>query len=90
MDGLIFGMIDNGVLLLGAFTGMEVERYLPKRFQTGLGSIVGAGLGNTLSDALGATIDPSMQPMIVGITIGCLIPLLAIPVIAYFKKGTTS
>jgi len=86
MEGLIFGMIDNGVLLLGAFTGLEVEKALPKRFQKGLGAVIGAGLGNTISDAMGAALDPAMVSMIGGITLGCIIPLLAVPVIAKFKK----
>ena len=32
---LIYGNIDNFVLILGAFTGFEIEKYLPKKFQTG-------------------------------------------------------
>ena len=89
MEGLIFGMIDNGVLLLGAFTGLEVEKYLPKRFQKGLGAVAGAGIGNTVSDGLGAALDPSMTHMIVGIVVGCLIPLIVIPVVSHFKEEST-
>ena len=48
MDGLIFGLLDNGVLILGAFTGLSVERYLPTRFQAGVGGVFGAGIGKTL------------------------------------------
>ena len=46
MDGLLFGFIDNAVLLVGAYTGFEVEKVLPKRFQVGVGAIAGAGIGN--------------------------------------------
>mgnify|MGYP003642669434 CR=1 FL=1 len=52
IDGLIFGFIDNAVLIAGAVTGYEVERFLPRRFQVGVGAIAGAGIGNTVSDAL--------------------------------------
>ena len=85
MDGLLFGFIDNAVLLVGAYTGFEVEKVLPKRFQVGVGAIAGAGIGNTASGAAGALIDPSMFHMVGGITLGCLIPLLAIPMLARLR-----
>ena len=81
MDGLIFGIVDNGVLLLGAYTGLEIEKFLPRRFQSGAGAVVGAGIGNTISDTIGAVIDPALHGMIAGITCGCLIPLVLIPII---------
>ena len=85
MDGLLFGFIDNAVLLVGAYTGFEVEKVLPKRFQVGVGAIAGAGIGNTVSDATGALIDPALFSMVGGITLGCLIPLLAIPMLARLR-----
>ena len=90
MDGLIFGLIDNSILIAGAVTGYEVERFLPKRFQVGVGAIAGAGIGNTISDAVGAAIDPALLPMIGGITVGCLIPLTIIPIFAAFNRRRAS
>ena len=82
MDGIIFGFIDNAVRILGAVTGYEVERFLPRRFQVGVGAILGAGVGNTVSDFLGAVLDPALIHMTGGIVLGCLLPLVAIPLIA--------
>ena len=82
MDGIIFGFIDNAVLIAGAVTGYEVERFLPRRFQVGVGAIAGAGVGNTVSDFLGAVLDPALIHMTGGIVLGGLIPLVAIPFIA--------
>ena len=79
MPGLIFGMVDNGVLILGAYTGLEVDRFFKGNGQ--VGAILGAGVGNTISDGLGAAIDPTMSHMIIGIILGCLIPLILIPII---------
>ena len=90
MDGIIFGFIDNAVLIAGAVTGYEIERFLPRRFQVGVGAIAGAGIGNTVSDALGAVLDPALVSMTGGIVLGCLIPLLAIPVIAWRNKRCAS
>ena len=82
MDGIIFGFIDNAVLILGAVTGYEVERFLPRRFQVGVEAIAGAGIGNTVSDFLGAVLDPALIHMTGGIVLGCLLPLVVIPLIA--------
>ena len=82
MDGIIFGFIDNAVLIAGAVTGYEVERFLPRRFQVGVGALAGAGVGHTVSDALGAVLDPALIHMTGGIVLGCLIPLVVIPLIA--------
>jgi hypothetical protein len=86
LEGLIFGLVDNGVLILGAFTGLSIEKYLPKKFQRGVGAVIGAGIGNTISDTLGAIVDTTMHGMILGITIGCLIPLITIPIIAKYRN----
>ena len=86
LDGLVFGLVDNGVLILGAFTGLSIEKYLPKRYQAGIGAVIGAGIGNTISDTIGAIVDTSMHNMILGITIGCIIPLITIPIIAKYMS----
>ena len=36
-DAVLFGIVDNGVMLIGAFFGLGLEKYLPGRFQVGLG-----------------------------------------------------
>ena len=46
IEFIIFGIIDNAVMILGALTGVEVEKYLPKQFQKGLGVVFGAGISS--------------------------------------------
>jgi hypothetical protein len=46
LDFIIFGIVDNGVMLAGAMTGLSIEKYLPRYFQNGIGTILGAGLAN--------------------------------------------
>ena len=85
VDFIIFGIIDNAVMIIGAMTGLELERFLPKRFQHGLGAVVGAGLGNTLSDFLGGVGAANWQ-LAFGTAAGCIIGLLFIPVLFFSIK----
>ena len=55
-DYVVFGIVDNGVMLISAFFGLGLEKYLPKRFQVGLGAVIGAGLGNAFSDFMGGAV----------------------------------
>ena len=85
MSGLVFGLVDNGVLLIGAYCGCDLGERLGKG-RGALGAILGAGIGNTVSDARGAALDPTMHGMILGVALGCLIPLLFVPVIEWLRK----
>ena len=86
MEGLVFGLVDNGVLLLSIYTGIGIERWFKQDNSSFIGGVVGAGVGNTFSDTIGAVLDPSLVDSATGITIGCLIPLFLIPVIEYFRR----
>lgn len=85
IDFIIYGIVDNGVMILGAMTGYELERYLPKRLQRGLGAVVGAGLGNACSDFLGGASTASWD-LAFGTAFGCLIGLVFIPLLVYIGK----
>ena len=84
MDGLIFGIIDNGVLIAGASTGCDIGERLGNG-RGRLGAILGAGVGNLISDAIGAGLDPAMQHMVGGVALGCLLPLVCIPIIEHLR-----
>ena len=86
MEGLVFGLVDNGVLLLSIYTGMGIERWFKQDDSSFIGGVIGAGVGNTFSDTLGAALDPYLVSSVTGITIGCLIPLSLIPIIEYFRR----
>ena len=74
-EGLIFGLVDNGILPFTTLIGIDIDKYFKG---TGiLGAIYGALLGNSLSDFLGALLDFPLMTAI-NITIGCLaiVPLV--------------
>ena len=69
------------MLLLGAYTGINLEKFFDNKSKGLFGGLIGAGVGHTLSNGLGAILDPSMNDMVLGIVIGTLIPLLSIPIL---------
>ena len=85
LDYIIYGIVDNGIMILGAMTGYELERFLPKKYQKGLGAVIGAGLGNTCSDFLGGMSTLNIE-LATGTAAGCLIGLLFIPTILLTKR----
>ena len=88
-DFVIFGIVDNGVMLIGAFFGLGLEKYLPSKLQVGLGTVIGAGIGNALSDFTGGLASGNLV-LAIGTGLGCLIALAAIPLLhklqQYFSK----
>ena len=89
IDFIIFGIVDNVVMLVGAFFGLGLEKYLPKRLQVGLGAVIGAGIGNAFSDFVGGIASLNL-PLAFGTGLGCLIALIVIPIFykiqEYLKK----
>lgn len=81
-EGLLFGIVDNGVLAFCAVKGIDLD----DKFNYGKvnGALYGALFGNALSDCMGALLDPSMNlGVMLNITIGCLI---VVPVVwTYYK-----
>jgi len=87
IDYLIFGFVDNAVMLAGSFYGLSIENKFPKKYQTGfMGATVGAGIGNSFSDTLGGFASLN-TPLAIGSGLGCLIALALIPLYLKFKKN---
>ena len=84
VEGIIFGIIDNGVMILGALFGLSVEKYLPPYFHRGVGTVFGAGIANAISDWLGGlAVDWSFAW---GALLGYLIALIVVTVFVELKK----
>jgi hypothetical protein len=84
-DFVIFGVVDNGVMLIGAFFGLGLEKYLPSKLQVGLGAVIGAGIGNAVSDFAGGLASGNLV-LAIGTGLGCLIALVAIPLLHKLQK----
>tara|TARA_B100001996_G_scaffold264824_1_gene206626 strand:- start:2518 stop:2790 length:273 start_codon:yes stop_codon:yes gene_type:complete len=82
-DGIIYGLIDNGVLAFSTLLGIDIDKYFKG---SGIhGAIYGALFGNTLSDFLGAIVDFPLE-LAINITAGCLIVIPVVWFILLFKK----
>ena len=84
-DAIIYGIVDNGVMILGAMTGYNIEKLMPGRFQSGILTVVGAGLGNTVSDFMGGMSTLNWE-LAFGTAIGCIIGLIFIPILNAIYK----
>ena len=86
-DAIVFGLIDNGVLVIGMLLGVEFGEYLlPKRYRSkAAGAAVGGFLGNAVSDGVaGLAISIGFT---IGVTIGCLIPVVVMPLVGRRAGG---
>ena len=82
-DGLLFGIIDNGVLAICSILGIDLDKKLSG---SGVhGALYGALFGNSLSDFIGAVIDFGV-PVALQITIGCLIVIPFVKLYYYIKR----
>lgn len=71
IEGFLFGFIDNGVLLLSALIGFHF-------FEDKMGPLYGALIGNLISDVLAALLDPTLKNALLGISLGCAVPILVL------------
>ena len=86
MEFIIFGFMDNFILILGMYYSfLSVENWLEKTFNIAakadplvLACVCG-GLGNTFSDAVGFLATLNIEWMLLTI-IGCLLGMVIIPI----------
>ena len=84
-DGDIFGIVDNGILVVVTLFG--IYRDQKQGGKGGVGGLFGALLGNALSDLVAALIDPSARHLAIGVFAGCMyIAALTFIWLKLFKK----
>ena len=83
-DGIIFGLIDNGILAFTTLVGIDIDKYFKG---TGVhGAIYGALIRNSLSDFVGAIVDLPVE-VAINITLGCLAIIPLVWLYLFVKKG---
>lgn len=88
---LQFGIIDNGLLVAMTLAGVSLEDWISEKVGVkGYGAIMGAAVGNAVSDGVAAL--PQGYKAAAGVTIGCLLPVAPLAVAMVMGKeikGTT-
>ena len=88
---LQFGIIDNGLLIAMTLAGVSLEEQIAKAVGVkGYGAIMGASIGNALSDGVAAL--PQGYKAAASVTLGCLLPVVPLAAAMFMGKeikGTT-
>ena len=81
LEGFIFGFTHVVILLIGYYSGWSINRLLKITTNGYVVGIVGAVLAHVISDLIAALLDPTMRSRTLGLVLGGLIPLLAVPIL---------
>ena len=79
MRGFIFGFVHVGIMLIGYYTGLSINRFVKIVSKGYIAGIFGAVFSHILADLIASYLDPHIRSMILGIVIGGLLPLFFIP-----------
>jgi hypothetical protein len=82
-EGLVFGIVDNGVLALCSLWGIDIDQKLSGKGING--ALYGALLGNALSDFIGGVMDFSLLVSF-NIAVGCLIVIPVVNIWLRFQQ----
>ncbi len=79
MRGFIFGFVHVGIMLIGYYIGLSINRFVKIVSKGYIAGIFGAVFSHILADLIASCLDPHIRIMILGIVIGGLLSLALIP-----------
>lgn len=81
-----FGVVDNGILIILTALGVGMDEWIAKtlRVPKGWGPIIGATVGNAVSDGAAGLAD-GVKPA-VGVFLGCMLPVVPVFVASALMK----
>ena len=79
LRGLVFGFVHVTIMLIGYYSGWSINRLLKLASSGYIAGIFGAALAHVVADLVASLLDPHIRPMVVGIVIGGVVPLLFVP-----------
>ena len=84
LRGFIFGFVHVTVMLIGYYSGWSINRFLKIVSNGYIAGIFGAALSHIIADLVASYIDPHIRPMVWGIVVGGIIPLVLVPIFEKF------
>ena len=79
LRGVVFGFVHTLIPLIGFYSGWSINRFLKIVSNGYVAGIFGVVLAHVIADFIAASIDPHLKTAAIGIVIGCLLPLTAVP-----------
>jgi len=77
--GFVFGFVHTLIPLIGFYSGWSLNRLLKIVSNGYVAGIFGVVFAHVIADLIASILDPSIRSAAVGIVLGGLIPLIAIP-----------
>ena len=81
LRGFVFGLVHVGIMLIGFYSGVSINRLLKIVSNGFIAGIVGVIIAHVIADYIAATLDPDLRSAAIGIVIGGLIPIIFIPLL---------
>ena len=81
LRGFVFGLVHVGIMMIGFYTGLSINRLLKIVSNGFIAGIVGVIIAHVIADYIAATLDPDIRSAAIGIVVGGLIPLIFIPLL---------
>ena len=86
--GFIFGFIHTLIPLIGFYTGWSINRFLKIASNGYVAGIFGVVIAHVIADFIASLLDPHVRFAVIGIVLGGLLPLLAVPLMEkYYTKS---
>jgi hypothetical protein len=88
LRGFVFGLVHTIIPLIGFYSGWSINRTLKIVSNGYVAGIFGVVLAHVIADYIAATLDSDLKTAAIGIVLGGLVPLLAVPLMEkYITKS---
>ena len=86
--GFIFGFVHTLIPLIGFYSGWSINRFLKIASNGYVAGIFGVVIAHVIADFIASLLDPHVRFAVIGIVLGGLLPLLAVPLMEkYYTKS---
>ena len=77
--GFVFGFVHTLIPLIGFYSGWSINRLLKIVSNGYVAGIFGLVFAHVIADFIASILDPNIRTAVVGIVLGGLLPLIAVP-----------
>ena len=86
--GFVFGFVHTLIPLIVFYSGWSINRFLKIASNGYVAGIFGVVIAHVIADFIASLLDPHVRFAVIGIVLGGLLPLLAVPLMEkYYTKS---